>query len=261
MALKDLDEARIYKKELREKKSINKMLYRQEIPLENLKGLFPNANIEESDVNNINKAMKFGDKDKYSEFIALCVQHRDILSDPDCPDFISYVEAMKFISYLNVGKRFDEAYALTKSQTDEEIREMMLSELPSVKDKLKHKASLYSRSKLVVKLKKMLDIPYNLMFANFGYQAIEVLHKEMTEAHLAKDRIQAADRLLAHIEPKLEQMNNIQVNVNTGESKSIVDSYKEALLDFTKQQLDLIKQDKENVKQIINVTPKGEEND
>ena len=99
------------------------------------------------------------------------------------------------------------------------------------------------------------------MFAGYGYQAIEVLHKEMKEASLAKDRIQAADRLLAHIEPKLEQMNNIQVNVNTGESKSIVDSYKEALLDFTKQQLDLIKQDKENVKQIINVTPKGEEND
>ena len=261
MALKDLDNARIYKKELKEKKSINKMLYRQEIPLENLKGLFPNANIEESDVNDINKVMKFGDKDKYSEFIALCVQHRDILSDPDCSDFISYVEAMKFISYLNVGKRFDEAYALTKSQTDEEIREMMLSDLPSTKDKLKHKASLYSRSKLVVKLKKMLDIPYNLMFANFGYQAIEVLHKEMTEAHLAKDRIQAADRLLAHIEPKLEQMNNIQVNVNMGETKSIVDSYKEALEALAQQGKEALKNQTVEAKEILNLNVIGENND
>ena len=242
------------------KNGISEKIDSQYLPKNYLDNIFGKELIGESDVKKINSLLEENSTERYSQFLATAIEHKDLIRLGYCSDIITYLRALKFVSYHTAGCSHEEAYR--KSHLDNrEVVELALSKSPTDKEELRRQALLFAKSKIVAKLQEQLDIPYYLMFAGYGYQAIEVLHKEMREASLAKDRIQAADRLLAHIEPKLEQMNNIQVNVNTGESKSIVDSYKEALLDFTKQQLDLIKQDKENVKQIINVTPKGEEND
>lgn len=245
---------RVAKKEIASIRNINSYLNNENIPKDYLENMF-NVQVSKEEADELNEIMKFNNTDRYQEFIGLALENKSILNDPDCPDLISYIEALKYISYLNIGKKFDEAYVLAKSR-DKEVITMQMSNLPSHKDELKHRANMYSHSRLVLKLQKLLDIPYNLALNGYKFQAYETLYKEMRESSLSKDRIQAADRLLTHLTPVLEQQNNIQINVNTGETKSIVDKYKEALEQLTKTQLDVIKSNKEvDTIKVINITP------
>lgn len=255
---------RVAKKEIRAIRNVNSYLENENIPKEYLENMF-HQEVTDEEAEELNDIMKFNNSDRYQEFIALALENKSILNDPDCPDLISYIEALKFISYLNIGKKFDEAYALAKCR-DKEVMTMQISNLPSQRDELKHRASLYARSKLVLKLQKLLDIPYYIALNGYKFQAYESLYKEMKEASLPRDRIQAADRLLTHLTPTLEQQNNIQINVNTNtESKSVVESYKEALAQLAKERLKALEnvEDGNSIQKIINITPKieGEEDD
>ena len=87
----------------------------------------------------------------------------------------------------------------------------------------------------------------------------------MNKAPLPRDRIQAADRLLAHLAPTLEQTTNIlNVNVNTGtEQKNILETYKEAMMKFVEEKKTLLESANKNgdvidVKEVINLGAKNE---
>lgn len=255
---KYLDKSRVEKSEIKDIQPLEKCLKKEELPIEYLQNLFPNSNVTENDVSEINNVLKCGNTERYGELLALCLEHKYILTDPDCPDIISYIEALKYISYLNVGNSFDEAYVKAKSR-DKEIQELALNRTKENKDKLTHLAMMFSKSKLVIKLQKALDYPLHYIFGAYRYQAIEVLRNEMYSSHLSKDRIQAADRLLQHLSPIMEQANNIQININNNADKNIVDAYQEALDKIVQQKSKAIIECKDSVEDILNVQIKGED--
>lgn len=224
----------------------------QYLPKNYLDNLFGKDIIKDSDPKEINSLLEESSTERYSQFLATAIEHKDLIKLGYCPDIITYLRALKFVSYHTAGCSHEEAYR--KSHLDnKEIVELALSKLPADKEELRRQALLFAKTKIVAKLQEQLDIPYYLMFAGYGYQAIEVLHKEMKEASLAKDRIQAADRLLAHIEPKLEQMNNINIQVNNVDTKSIVDSYKEALEALARQGKEVLSNKTIEAKEVLNL--------
>lgn len=231
----------------------------QYLPKKYLTKIFDNIEISQEEAEEINKMLECNSQEAYQELLSVALEHKEILRYDFCPDIISYIKALKFISYINIGKTFVEAY-VSANGANKEIMAMYLDNRKESKEKLKANALLYAKSKLVIKLQQALDYPIHLHFSGHRFEAVEVLHKEMKTAPLPKDRIQAADRLLAHLTPIMEQNNNLVINnINTGE-KNIVDAYKEALETFANSKINLLKDNTTlDAKEVLNLTVKEEE--
>lgn len=212
-------------------RAISRELNEQKLSKSSLKLLFPDLEFNEDDIEQINYVLNCDNVDSFSELIGLLVEHRGILEDNSVNSLKEYVEAMKFVTYVNGGDDIAEAYMKAKSSNKNMILLNASSDMLAYNEAKKN-ALAFSKSKLVVKLQASLDYPIHLLFAGYKYQAIEVLRSEMKNAPLSKDRITAADRLLHHLTPQLE---NINVNVNAfGDkaSQNIIDTYKSALSQF-----------------------------
>jgi hypothetical protein len=224
--------------------------------LSNLLGM----NVSKQDTADINAIMK-DNEERYNELLSLVLEHKHILKDPSCPDLISYVRAMKYVGYLTMGKSFYDAYVASHS----DVKDVQGLIMNGKREVIENRAKLFGKSKLVLKITQALDAPLCWLYAGFRHQAIDRLREEMNKAPLPRDRIQAADRLLAHLAPTLEQTTNIlNVNVNTGtEQKNILETYKEAMLKFVEEKKTLLESANKNgdvidVKEVINLGAKNE---
>ena len=219
--------------------------------LSNLLGM----NVSKQDTADINAIMK-DNEERYNELLSLVLEHKHILKDPSCPDLISYVRAMKYVGYLTMGKNFYDAYVASHS----DVKDVQGLIMNGKREVIENRAKLFGKSKLVLKITQALDAPLCWLYAGFRHQAIDRLREEMNKAPLPRDRIQAADRLLAHLAPTLEQTTNIlNVNVNTGtEQKNILETYKEAMMKFVEEKKTLLESANKNgevidVKEVINL--------
>lgn len=221
---------------------------RQEtLSLEHLRNIFHKSEINQDDVDEINQVLRCGSSDRYEELLSLVIEHRHILETKDCPSVKAYCEALKFITYINSGSELTEAYIKAKCHNRDVCIDVMNSDSPASREELKRLAMIYAKSKLVIRLQASLDYPLHLLFAGYKYQAIEALRKEMNKAPLPKDRIQAADRLLTHLQPQIEQTNNIMINhFGTKEEKNIIETYREALSKFADDKHLLLEQNKDS---------------
>ena len=219
--------------------------------LSNLLGM----NVSKQDTADINAIMK-DNEERYNELLSLVLEHKHILKDPSCPDLISYVRAMKYVGYLTMGKNFYDAYVASHS----DVKDVQGLIMNGKREVIENRAKLFGKSKLVLKITQALDAPLCWLYAGFRHQAIDRLREEMNKAPLPRDRIQAADRLLAHLAPTLEQTTNIlNVNVNTGtDQKNILETYKEAMMKFVEEKKTLLESANKNgevidVKEVINL--------
>ena len=219
--------------------------------LSNLLGM----NVSKQDTADINAIMK-DNEERYNELLSLVLEHKHILKDPSCPDLISYVRAMKYVGYLTMGKTFYDAYVASHS----DVKDVQGLIMNGKREVIENRAKLFGKSKLVLKITQALDAPLCWLYAGFRHQAIDRLREEMNKAPLPRDRIQAADRLLAHLAPTLEQTTNIlNVNVNTGtDQKNILETYKEAMMKFVEEKKTLLESANKNgevidVKEVINL--------
>ena len=233
----------------------------QYIPKKYLINIFNDNNITAEEANEINKILECSSQEAYQELLALAIEHKEILKYDYCPDIVSYIRALKFISYINIGKSFVEAYVGANSNNTK-VMAAYLDDNKAVKESLKANAIMYAKSKLVIKLQQVLDFPLHLHFGGYRFQAIDVLKHEMEQAPLSKDRIQAADRLLAHLTPIMEQNNNLIINnINTGE-KNIVDTYKEALEMFANSKIKMLQENNTlDAKEVLNLSTAKEQED
>lgn len=223
--------------------------------LSNLLGM----NVSKQDTADINAIMK-DNEERYNELLSLVLEHKHILKDPSCPDLISYVRAMKYVGYLTMGKNFYDAYVASHS----DVKDVQGLIMNGKREVIETRAKLFGKSKLVLKITQALDAPLCWLYAGFRHQAIDRLREEMNKAPLPRDRIQAADRLLAHLAPTLEQTTNIlNVNVNTGtDQKNILETYKEAMMKFVEEKKTLLESANKNgevidVKEVINLGVKN----
>lgn len=223
--------------------SIGRELNEQKLSSHSLKLLFPDLEFNEADVEVINEVIKSENVDSFSELLGLLVEHRGVLEDNSVNSLKEFVAAMKFVTYVNGGDDVTEAYIKAKSY-DKDMLVLGASSNVVAHNEAKKNALMFSKSKLVMKLQAALDYPMHLLFAGYKYQAIECLRTEMKNAPLSKDRITAADRLLHHLTPQLE---NVNLSINAFGDKAtqnILDTYRTALSKFAYEKGKFIEENK-----------------
>lgn len=109
-----------------------------------------------------------------------------------------YINALRFCAYLiTVDDNYTEAYTKTFSERPF-VRERMGANTGSVQYReLTAAASRYRKSKLVVDILTVSQVPLDMMFTGARYRAVAVLADRMENSKLDRDKINAAKELLA----------------------------------------------------------------
>ena len=186
--------------------------------------------------------------------VGTLLEYRNLLEHTKNKSLSELLMGIKYVSYIHSGENVLEAYCKSHSFY-KHIQEYMLGTLDKqekqkLKEALEREATIYSKSQFILKLTNTLDFPLHLLYNGYRYQAIESLRKDMMNSPRAQDRITAADKLLTHLNPNVTQTN---VNIRIGEdSKSLIDTYQEALAMLANKKLEMIDSGK-NLKEVTNL--------
>lgn len=124
-----------------------------------------------------------------------------------------YLNAIRFCSYLiALDDNFTEAYKKVFWDTEFVKNRMDLKSDDGQYKELTSAASRYRKSKLVVDILTVSQVPMHLMFTGMQYQAVGVLHEVMMTARLDRDKINAAKELLA----ATKAPENIKIDLDVG---------------------------------------------
>ena len=131
-----------------------------------------------------------------------------------------YLNAIRFCSYLiAMDDNFTEAYKKTFFDTDF-VKNRMECDTNSVKYReLTSAASRYRKSKLVVDILTVSQVPLHLMFTGMQYKALGVLNEVMMTAKLDRDRINAAKEILTAT--KAPEHVKIDLDVGVKENSAV----------------------------------------
>lgn len=131
-----------------------------------------------------------------------------------------YLNALRFCAYLiSMDDNITEAYKKTFADRDF-VLDRLDADVGSVGyNELTSAASRFRRSKLVVDILTVSQIPLELMFTGARYKAVMVLADIMETSRYDRDRINAADKLLTHTASK-----DIKIDLDIGvkESSAVV---------------------------------------
>lgn len=124
-----------------------------------------------------------------------------------------YLNAIRFCSYmLSMNDNYTEAYKRTFYHRDF-VKERMNKPTDSNEYKeLTFAASRYRRSKIVVDILTLSQVPMYLLFRGYQYEAIGVLHQTMHSAKMDRDKINAAKELLA----ATKMPENMKIELDVG---------------------------------------------
>lgn len=131
-----------------------------------------------------------------------------------------YLNALRFCAYLiSMKDNITEAYKKTFSDRDFVLNRLDVEVGSAEYNELTSAASRYRRSKLVVDILTISQVPLDLMFTGARYKAVMVLADIMETARYDRDRINAADKLLTHTASK-----DIKIDLDIGvkESSAVV---------------------------------------
>ena len=130
-----------------------------------------------------------------------------------------YISAIRFCAYLiSMDDNYTEAYKRTffdrkfvKDRIGLDTNDPRYGELTSA-------ASRYRRSKLVVDVLTLSQVPLHILFAGARHQAVEVLTRVMMTAKYDRDKIAAADKVLQHT---ASLATKIDLDINVKESTAV----------------------------------------
>jgi hypothetical protein len=131
-----------------------------------------------------------------------------------------YLYAIKFVAYMvSMDDNYTEAYK--KTFFDREfVKERLTEPTGTTKYKeLTSAASRYRKSKLVVDILTLSQVPLDLMFTGYRYKAIGILADVMENARYDRDKINAAKELLAAT--KGSENMKIELDVGVRENSAV----------------------------------------
>ena len=131
------------------------------------------------------------------ELISSAVTYERVLQGCAGVGIKEYLNALKFCAYLTtVDDNYTEAYKRTFYFRDF-VKERISADTSSVQYReLTAAASRYRKSKLIVDILTVSQMPLDLMFTGARYKAIAVLADRMEFSKLDRDKINAAKELL-----------------------------------------------------------------
>ena len=132
-----------------------------------------------------------------------------------------YISAIRFCAYLiSMDDNYTEAYKRTFYDRKFVQDRVNLSTSDPRYGELTSAASRYRRSKLVVDVLTLSQVPMELMFAGMRYKAVGVLADVMMTAKYDRDKIAAASQLL--LATKSENIK-IDLDISVKENSAVTD--------------------------------------
>lgn len=146
---------------------------------------------------------------------------------------LEYMNAIRFVAYLlSMDDNLTEAYKKTFSDRDFVADKMDAAPGTTEYNQLTSAASRYRKSRLVVDLLTISQVPLGVMFGAARYKAVMVLADIMENSRYDRDRINAADKLLMHTESK-----DIKIDLDIGvKESSAVQSLQNQLAELAARQ-------------------------
>ena len=128
-----------------------------------------------------------------------------------------YLNAIRFCAYLITNdSNYTEAYKKVFAERDFVKSRLMLPTDSPKYTELTSAASRYRRTKLVVDILTVSQVPLDLIFTGHRYKAIGVLAQVMENGKYDRDRINAAKELLA----ATKGAENVKIELDVGVSES-----------------------------------------
>lgn len=124
--------------------------------------------------------------------------------------FEDYINAVKYVSYLLMGREKREAWILTFPDSYARLKAADKSK----KDISSH-ASMYGKGKLVNLIYERTTIPFHVLNQDARQKALDKLVTVMTTSHSDFVKVQAANAILQHTTPP-KAVESAQLNVNVG---------------------------------------------
>ena len=132
-----------------------------------------------------------------------------------------YLNALRFCAYLiSMDDNLTEAYKRVFADRDFVKDRLSASPGSNAYNELSSAASRYRRSKVVVDILTVSQVPLHLMFTGYAYEAVGVLYNVMNTAKYDRDKINAAKELLAAT--KGPENVKIELDVGIKESSAIM---------------------------------------
>lgn len=152
---------------------------------------------------------------------------------------VEYLNAIRFCAYMvSLDDNFTEAYKKTFYDRDF-VKERASEPTHSPKYKeLTSAASRYRKSKVVVDILTVSQVPLDLIFGGHRMKAVGVLAELMESAKYDKDRISAAKELLAATKNEDKRIE-LSVGMNS-EAKSLQESLDKQLNQLANNQLQML---------------------
>lgn len=157
---------------------------------------------------------------------------------------LNFLRACKMVLNIQAGMDRFESYCDVFWDKDS-IKEYQESKTEKKKKKIMMGVAAYMNSSLIIRLAKAMDAPIQINYQGYKHQMIEVLRDIAVHGTSQRERVNAADKLLIHLNPnELTSLNLVNVNVDgvQGTGKTIIDSYKEAIQSLAKEKLKLMKE-------------------
>lgn len=170
----------------------------QLVTLEDLQNAFPNKKnaIPEEVVDIINRSVSEPEFQGES-LLQSAVTYSNVLQSARV-SITEYVNAIRFCAYMvSVDDNYTQAYIKTFWERDFVQKHKDLPTESNGYKTLVTAASRYRRSKLVVDILTLSQVPLDLLFTGARYKAIGVLANLMETAKQDRDKINAAKELLA----------------------------------------------------------------
>lgn len=193
----------------------------QVITKEDIQKLLPSRKnaITDEIVDIINKAQTEPEFQGES-LLQTAVTYEKVLQSNTRTGIKDYLYAIRFCAYLvSLDDNVTEAYKKTFFDRDFVKDRMSISTSDPRYNELTSAASRYRRSKLVVDILTISQVPMHLMFTGYQYEAVGVLYNTMKTAKLDRDKISAAKELLAAT--KAPENMKIELGVGIKENSAI----------------------------------------
>lgn len=163
---------------------------------------------------------------------------------------VDYINAIKFCSYLDANEgNYTDAYIKTFFKRDFVQDRYKFPTGSEEYKQLTSASARYRKTKMVVAIMTQSQVPFHILFQGYRYKAINRLVYEMDNAHLPKDRINAAKEILNFTAPP--ENYKIEIDLNKKED-NVIDRYENALKKLVEEQSNLISNGKD-IKSVANV--------
>lgn len=127
--------------------------------------------------------------------------HTDLMTKySTTPD--RYAKAVKFVAYLNIGKKTYEAFALSHPEKYAEYKQKAKDEKwdnTKLRNTLSLKGANFKATQIVTTLLARTMMPLAVAFSHHRYEAVEKLATLMHEASSERVQMESADKLLTHL--------------------------------------------------------------